>query len=430
VLNPNLLTTHASGIARIGKQRLSWLGHQLLALHQSLTELGIAFCSYIESLDIVLDRLAKTYDILSIACEALPGSEEQSDMTTLRNFFPHALITTDAMHSLIHPEDLPFSIEQLPQTFTEARIQIEHNVAIRPCFPEIEKRTNCLSVPDTIAVWQPYLLPNLLTPAGEIQAKANLHRYLFIEQHALTYKLTRNQLQPWSSSSKWSLYLALGILSPRYIYWELKKFESTVNKNQSTYWLWFELLWRDYFHFLHLKHGKRFFTEDGLYQRTLVWNYDPRLKQSILDAKTGYPLVDASLLELYQTGWMSNRGRQNVANFISKILRLDWRWGASLFEHFLIDYDVSSNYGNWQYLSGVGVDPREDRIFNVSLQAKKYDPTGAYLATWLPKLQLIPTPLRFQPWMMNGLEMGMYQCEIGKDYPQPIVMDPRVQLKY
>jgi deoxyribodipyrimidine photo-lyase len=172
------------------------------------------------------------------------------------------------------------------------------------------------------------------------------------------------------------------------------------------------------------------FFESGIQNLVQPWRNNPSYVNAILNASTGYPLVDANLNELYQTGWMSNRGRQNVANFISKILRLDWRFGAALFEHYLIDYDVSSNYGNWQYLSGIGSDPREDRIFNVTLQAKKYDPSGEYLATWLPKLQHIPTPLRFQPWTMNGLQMGMYQCEIGKDYPQPIVMDSRVQLKY
>jgi deoxyribodipyrimidine photo-lyase len=156
---------------------------------------------------------------------------------------------------------------------------------------------------------------------------------------------------------------------------------------------------------------------------------NPSYVKAIFEAKTGYPLVDANLTELYQTGWMSNRGRQNVASFMSKTLKLDWRFGAALFEHYLIDYDVSSNYGNWQYISGVGVDPREDRVFNVSLQAKKYDPTGAYLHHWLPVLAKVPVPQLFQPWTLNALEMGLYACNLGNDYPLPIIDDPRVQLK-
>jgi deoxyribodipyrimidine photo-lyase len=264
---------------------------------------------------------------------------------------------------------------------------------------------------------------------GESEAKKHLQQYFFINQHVLSYKETRNNMLAFQDSSKLSPALSLGLLSPRRIYAELKKVETILKKNASTYWLWFELLWRDFFYYLHFQVGDLFFMESGMQGHPHPWQTQPAYYQSILEAKTGYPLVDANLIELYQTGWMSNRGRQNVASFISKILRLDWRFGAALFEHFLIDYDVSSNYGNWQYISGVGVDPREDRIFNVSLQAKKYDPRGDYLAHWLPSLNKIPVPLRFEPWKMNGLEMAMYGCEIGRDYPKPILMDRRVQLQ-
>lgn len=159
------------------------------------------------------------------------------------------------------------------------------------------------------------------------------------------------------------------------------------------------------------------------------WIGKQTYQDAILEAKTGYPLVDANLKELFQTGWMSNRGRQNVASFMAKILQLDWRFGAALFEHFLIDYDVSSNYGNWQYISGVGVDPREDRIFNVTLQAKKYDEKGEYIKHWLPNLASLPVPLLYQPWLINGLVMAMYKFEMVKDYPNPIIRDSRIELK-
>jgi deoxyribodipyrimidine photo-lyase len=429
VLDPHHIATNTNGFSRIGQHRLSWLANQLIALDQSLSELGIALMASIDSLQSVLSRLRDTYDILSIDYESLPGSEEQTDIALFKTYFPNANLRRHAMHSLIHPDDLPFAIDDLPPSYTEARITIEKNIIVRPCLPEPKTRSNRIHVSETVNMFKPYATQSSFILVGEKQAQAVLHQYLFIDQHALTYKQTRNQLEPWSSSSKWSIYLSLGILSPRYIYWQLKKLEATIAKNQSTYWLWFELLWRDYFHFLHLKYGNLFFKQDGLKQRHIEWTDQPTFKQAILDAKTGYPLVDANLIELYQTGWMSNRGRQNVANFISKILRLDWRWGASLFEHYLIDYDVSSNYGNWQYLSGVGVDPREDRIFNVSLQAKKYDPQGNYLRRWLPALKSIPTPTIFQPWKMNGLEMSMYQCVLGQDYPLPIMDDRRVQLQ-
>ena len=103
--------------------------------------------------------------------------------------------------------------------------------------------------------------------------------------------------------------------------------------------------------------------------------------------------------------------------------------GAALFEHYLLDYDVSSNYGNWQYIAGVGADPRENRLFNVSLQLKKYDAKGDYVKHWIPALKDVPTPELYQPWTMNALQQSMYQCAIGKDYPHPIIDDASIQLR-
>lgn len=88
------------------------------------------------------------------------------------------------------------------------------------------------------------------------------------------------------------------------------------------------------------------------------------------------------MTELNQTGWMSNRGRQNVASYLAKIVKIDWRLGAAYFEKKLIDYDASSNWGNWAYLAGVGQDPR-DRIFNTASQAQRYDKEGHYRRLWL-----------------------------------------------
>jgi deoxyribodipyrimidine photo-lyase len=89
--------------------------------------------------------------------------------------------------------------------------------------------------------------------------------------------------------------------------------------------------------------------------------------------------------ELLQTGWMSNRGRQNVASYWIHDLNMDWRPAAAWFEHQLIDYDVYSNYGNWIYLAGVGNDPRPNRKFNIKKQAEQYDPQGEYVRKWLKK---------------------------------------------
>jgi len=182
------------------------------------------------------------------------------------------------------------------------------------------------------------------------------------------------------------LALALGCLSPKKIYHEIKRYEEQFGANDSTYWLVFELMWRDYFRLVMEKHPKNFFMQNGI-QNNVKWN----LKHSVLDlenwknGKTQNDFVNANMLELKYTGFMSNRGRQNVASYLIHDLKLDWRLGAAYFEEMLIDYDVSSNWCNWAYIAGVGNDPRNGRAFNLDKQVKTYDPESKYRKLWLEK---------------------------------------------
>lgn len=125
--------------------------------------------------------------------------------------------------------------------------------------------------------------------------------------------------------------------------------------------------------------------------------------------------------ELKETGWMSNRGRQNVASFLTKDLDIDWRFGAEWFEMMLIDYDCTSNWGNWQYAAGVGTDPRLDRYFNVIKQGYDYDENGDYVKLWLPSLENVPIDYIHCPFRMNYGDQMRFKCILGKDYSQPIV---------
>ena len=183
-------------------------------------------------------------------------------------------------------------------------------------------------------------------------------------------------------SSKLSPWLANGCISAKTIYWKVKEYEAEFGANESTYWLIFELVWRDYFKYISLKHGNSFFKIDGILQKKYAWKSNELQVQKWIDGRTEEPFVNANMIELKETGFMSNRGRQNVASFFAKELLLDWRIGAAYFESMLIDYDVHSNYGNWSYISGVGNDPR-DRKFNVKKQAKNYDPDNRYQDNWL-----------------------------------------------
>ena len=255
-----------------------------------------------------------------------------------------------------------------------------------------------------------------------MQEKKRIETYLWEKDLLRTYKETRNGLLGTDYSSKLSPWLALGCLSPRMIYQEVKRYEQQRAKNASTYWLIFELIWRDFFHYIARKHGKHLFLPGGIRQeKEQEWINNQRHLQAWIDGKTGIPFIDANMREIAATGFMSNRGRQNVASFLVHDLKIDWRLGAEYFESVLVDYDVASNWGNWNYIAGVGNDPRENRSFNVLSQARRYDSRGDYIRQWIPELAELPNSMIHDPASASSKDLAMYGVILGSTYPYPIV---------
>lgn len=295
---------------------------------------------------------------------------------------------------LFHPDDLPFAIENLPEIFTVFRKACEKYSTVRPCTPKPRKLADendqiLSSKPLTLQElgYAPFEIhPNSAFPfqGGSGAASERLNHYFWITKKLSYYKKTRNGLLGTDYSSKFSSWLANGSISPKSIYWSVKDYEQEIGKNQSTYWLIFELIWRDYFKYVSLRHGNSIFGVGGIKNREYDWRQNHHVFDQWINGTTAEPFVNANMLELKNTGFMSNRGRQNVASYFAKTLQMDWRLGAAYFESMLIDYDVHSNYGNWMYNAGVGNDPR-DRVFNVGLQAERYDGKGKYQSTWLQK---------------------------------------------
>ncbi len=216
---------------------------------------------------------------------------------------------------------------------------------------------------------------------GEHNAIRHLHDY-FSTDAAMRYKQTRNALDGWASSTKLSPYLALGNLCPRKIWQYLKRYEAQNGKNESTYWIGFELLWREYFQWLLLQKSRQFFMFQGHANEKPLTSYYSERFTKWCQGSTPYPLVNACMRQLNATGYISNRGRQIVASCLVNELSVDWRFGAAYFQQQLIDYDVASNWGNWQYIAGVGVDPRGGRHFNLNTQTQMYDPNGDFVKKW------------------------------------------------
>jgi deoxyribodipyrimidine photo-lyase len=202
----------------------------------------------------------------------------------------------------------------------------------------------------------------------------------------------------------------------------MKRYESERKKNKSTYWMVFEILWRDFFRLMAKKYGNKIFQEGGTKQATRFdWNENKSTFDLWANGKTGIPFIDANMKELNSTGFMSNRGRQNVASFLVKDLEINWQMGAEYFESLLIDYDPASNYGNWNYIAGVGSDPREDRYFNILSQAQRYDPLGEYVKLWLPELERISSDKIHSPNTLSFEEQAIVKVTIGENYPQAMV---------
>lgn len=180
----------------------------------------------------------------------------------------------------------------------------------------------------------------------------------------------------------------------------------------------FELLWRDFFKFFALKHGDSIFLPGGTIGSNQEWKHYEKNLISWVEGRTGFPLVDANMRELAATGFMSNRGRQNVCSFLALELNQDWRYGAEYFESVLLDHDVHSNYGNW--CAGAGMTGGRLNRFNIVKQSKDYDQHGDYVRHWIPELKLVPTQFIHEPWKMNQFQQTEYNCRLGVAYPNPI----------
>lgn len=333
---------------------------------------------------------------------------------------------------LYHTQDLPFPVHFTPDTFTQFRKEVEKIVSVRLPFstptnfklPSIS--INYGNIPTLLDFGHVEQnngnQPKFSLKGGESGALKRLNYYLWDSDLIKQYKETRNGLLGLDYSSKFSPYLAQGCLSPKQIYFELKRYELEKGSNESTYWLFFELLWRDFFRLTGKKYENKIFFKSGPKGKSeLNWKNDKRLFNIWADGKTGIPFIDANMRELKETGFMSNRGRQNVASFLVKDLLINWQIGAEYFESMLIDYDPCSNWGNWNYIAGVGADPRENRYFNILRQAKMYDPSGCYVKHWLPEIKNITEDKVHQPDCLSEREQEIFGVKIGLNYPKSMI---------
>jgi len=378
----------------------------------------------------VVPELAASVDADAVHVHTKPTPEERASERRVADGLGDVPLVRHWGHTLYHPDDLPEEIDGIADTYTPFRKRVESAATVRDPHPVPDLPTRpavdpgSVPSPADLGIEEPPTDDRaaLNFEGGETTALERVEAYLWETDSLREYKQTRNGLLGRDFSSKFSPWLNEGCLSPRRVSAEVDRYEERRVANDSTYWLRFELIWRDFFQFQFAKHGVQFFAPGGIRERDIDWTDDATAFERWQRGETGIPFVDAAMRELNRTGYVSNRARQNAASFLANDLRIDWRKGAAYFETQLIDYDPASNYGNWAYIAGVGNDSR-NRSFDVLGQAKRYDSEAAYVTHWLPELDALPPAAAHEPWQLTPADQAEYGVELGIDYPRPVV-DP------
>ena len=389
-IDPRNFISTKYGFKKTEKFRVKFYLESVKELKNQLEKLNISLIITHDYLDKSIPQIIKQYEIEKVFLQ----TEWTRDELLEESYFPKDIdLVKDFDQFLYSPNDVKTLYDNIPRGFSNFRKKCEKYLSVDNILPIPKPLNN----DNKIAI--DYPIPSLSDlgfeifevhrnsvfkfNGGEINGKKRIDDYFFNTKNVSNYKSTRNGLIGENYSSKFSPWLANGSVSAKYIYNQLKKYESEVDKNDSTYWLYFELIWRDFFKYVSMQHKDKFFSKDGIYGDNKEWSTDTEILSNWINGKTNEPFVNANMIELLETGFMSNRGRQNVANYLTKELKIDWRIGAEYFESMLIDYDVHSNYGNWLYNAGIGNDSMPFRKFNPKLQSERYDPNRLYEKTWL-----------------------------------------------
>jgi deoxyribodipyrimidine photo-lyase len=378
------------GFERLGQHRRLFLSQGLGELEEKLSKSGHSLNTYVDDSVTVLADLVKKHKIDTIFCESIVSYDEAKQIEGLKTLGIN--VNSLWQSSLFSNHQLPFDINDLPNVFTNFRKAVELS-GIKPNKPvnTPEKLFNTDSITDNHLVlfnvktidYQKSSFPISYKDfmGGEKAGISYLKKY-FNSEKPSTYKKTRNELMGINFSTKMSPWLSNGFLSSRQIFNFLEDYENKKTKNESTYWIFFELMWRDYFRFIFKKFGNNIFHKQGLKFFKAKVEHSTNNFNLWMAGETKNEFINAGMVELKETGFLSNRMRQIVASYLVNELACDWRAGAAWFESQLIDYDVYSNQCNWAYIAGCGTDPRGGRHFNIDKQREAYDPQSKYVKFW------------------------------------------------
>ncbi|MCE7791658.1 DNA photolyase family protein [Salipaludibacillus sp. CUR1] len=264
------------------------------------------------------------------------------------------------------------------------------------------------------------LLPRCTQSWGGLGEKAAVNRLETFVEERLTHYHDNRDLPDYFGTSALSPFIKTGALSVRMVYHSVSSRIDEAGKGAETFLK--ELAWRDFYAMIYYFYPE---TKNQEYQekyRNIFWNRDEELFTKWKDGNTGFPIVDAGMRQLNQTGWMHNRLRMITASFLTKDYLIDWRLGEEYFSRKLIDYDEASNVGGWQWAASVGTDAVPYfRVFNPARQSVRFDPHGSFIKKFVPELTEVP-----EKYIHTPEKMASEEAEIT--YPEPTV-DHAVQRK-
>jgi len=371
----------AYGVQRLGEHRRRFLYETLLELHTHLQAKGQSLLVLDGKPIEQLAELIITQRVDAVFRSHNVGVYEQLQWQRLQESFPQLAFHEYSTHTLFEQTQALSAEASLEQSFSQFRKRMSDQEAEDPIAP-----IKMLPPPVAPSSYLNLRLPT--TPVMTLRLRGGESRGLRQARHYFStsapdrYRETRNHLDDVLASTRLSPWLANGSLSVRQLALMLDYYEQVHGANESTRWIYSELLWREYFQWYAQVHGKKLFRFSGIGDSAPLTTFYPQRFKSWCEGATPWPIVNACMNQLNKTGYMSNRGRQIVASALVNELELDWRCGAAYFEQQLIDYDVASNWANWQYIAGVGADPRGGRHFNLEKQAAEHDPEGEFIQRW------------------------------------------------
>eukprot|EP00930_Biecheleria_cincta_P045532 TRINITY_DN31375_c0_g1_i1.p1 TRINITY_DN31375_c0_g1~~TRINITY_DN31375_c0_g1_i1.p1 ORF type:complete len:513 (+),score=99.31 TRINITY_DN31375_c0_g1_i1:44-1582(+) len=389
-----------AGARKSSARRARFLLESVGCLRRNLEKLGSGLVVLLGKPEEVLPKICKDLEAVYVT-QGVCSEEKKNEARLTKALKPSGCQMQKIWGgTLFSPEDCGGSPDRAPLLFTAFKNQAESRGHIRkpsdspqklPPLPNACEGSEAINFLPTLldlgfepdeaeAAYVDDPRACMTFEGGENAALRRLQKWMFEDDKLRDYFQIRNGMLGDGYSSKLSPWLALGCISPRRIWSEAKRYESQRIKNKSTYWLIFELTWRDFFVYMARSQGNKIFMPGGVTGERGRWRGSEEALQRWKDGCTKDPLVDANMRELKATGFMSNRGRQNVASYLIFDLGVDWRYGAAHFEEHLLDYDPCSNWGNW--VAAAGLTGQRVNRFNTRKQLSDYDPGGDYVRHW------------------------------------------------